>query len=538
MMIKKGFLVEGVTSRDDERIIKNAVMELDSVVKVLFNFRTKIGYVSYDDTKTNIDDVLDKIEEYKDYKGYILESDSKDNQNENEKKLFIEGMHCPSCEVLVERKLKKINGINGVNVDFRKGEAKIHYDKLPDENKLRKAIKLCGYKICKEPVVNQKKNMIEIGGMLIVIFGLYLLMTKFNLFPDVNITDNMSYGVIFVMGLVAAMSSCLAVTGGLLLSLAARHSEKHPNQTGLQKLIPHVNFNIGRIAGYTLFGVILGAFGSVISVSTTVTGILTILASVVMVALGLQLIGIFKTSLNIKLPKGIAHKIHDLEKSDHKAMPFVLGGLTFFLPCGFTQALQIYVLSKADPVIGGLTMLVFSLGTAPSLLSVAAISSFLKGNFQKHFFKFAGVLVIVLGLFSINQGYILATSEIDFGTQPIIPVAGNDGSNNEPILAPTVPIVDGKQIVKMKIDRYEYYPSEFTIVEGIPVDWQIDASNAGGCAQIITIPKLKLNEFLIRSKDNVITFIPEKTGRLDFMCSMAMTTPGAHFNVIPNTLDA
>ena len=107
MMIKKGFLVEGVTSRDDERIIKNAVMELDSVVKVLFNFRTKIGYVSYDDTKTNIDDVLDKIEEYKDYKGYILESDSKDNQNENEKKLFIEGMHCPSCEVLVERKLKK-----------------------------------------------------------------------------------------------------------------------------------------------------------------------------------------------------------------------------------------------------------------------------------------------------------------------------------------------------------------------------------------------------------------------------------------------
>ena len=531
MIIKKGFMIEGATSLDDERNIKNAVMEIDSVVKVTFNFRTKIGYVSFDDTKTDIDEVLDVIEENENYKGYILKSEVKDDQNE--KKIFIEGMHCPSCEVLVERKLKKISGINSVDVDFRKGEAKIRFDKELNDNKLRKVIKSCGYRICKKPVVTQKKNMIEIGGMLIIIFGLYMLMNKFNLFPDVNITDNMSYGVIFMMGLVAAMSSCLAVTGGLLLSLAARHSEKHPNQTGFQKLIPHVNFNIGRIAGYTLFGVILGAFGSVISVSTTVTGVLTIIASLVMIALGLQLVGIFKSGINIKLPKGIAHKIHDLEKSDHKATPFVLGGLTFFLPCGFTQALQIYVLSKADPVIGGLTMLVFALGTAPSLLSVAAVSSFLKGNFQKHFFKFAGVLVIVLGMFSINQGYILATSEIDFG---------NDVDINEPFideganLVPTVPIIDGKQIVKMKIDRYDYYPSEFTIVEGVPVEWQIDASTAGGCAQIITIPKLGLNEFLIRSKDNIITFTPEKTGKLPFMCSMAMTTPGAHFNVIPNTV--
>jgi uncharacterized protein len=533
MMVKEGYVIEGAKTLKDQKKINELLLGIKGVVKSVFNFKTDTGYVTYDDTKTNLDKILDYVEEQTNYKCFLLEKD--DSVNDNEKTIFIDGMHCPSCEVLVERKLKKIYGVESVDVDFKKGYAKIQYDKEPKEKDIKSAIKKCGYKVCSEPVIDKKKNFIELGGMLVIILGIYMLMTKFNLFPDVSVTENMSYGVIFVMGLVASMSSCLAVTGGLLLSIAARHSEKHPNHTGIQKLMPHINFNIGRVAGYTLFGVALGALGSIITVSTTMTGILTIIASIVMIALGLQLIGIFKSTLNIKLPKGIAHKIHDLEKSDHKAMPFVLGGLTFFLPCGFTQALQIFVISKADPVVGGLTMLVFSLGTAPSLLSVAAISSFLKGNVQKHFFKFAGVLVLVLGLMSINQGYTLATSGLNFGTNVNVGTQGIVGNVNEPV-APTnlAKIVDGKQIINMKINRYDYEPSEFTIVEGIPVEWHIDASSAGGCAQIITVPKLKISEFLQKGKDNVITFTPTQIGKLPFMCSMAMTTPGAHFNVIVN----
>ncbi|MBT3720520.1 hypothetical protein HN789_01370 [archaeon] len=532
MIVKKGFIAEGTKSQLDENTIKSLVMNIKGTKKCQFDWNTEIGYVTFDDSKTNLDKILDKIEQNKKYSCFLLDED---NDETNEKTIYIEGMHCASCEVLVERKLKKIRSINHVDVDFKKGFAKIKYDNEPSQKDIKRVIKSCGYKLSDGPVINQNKNLIELGGMLVIIIGVYLLMKKFNFFPDVSITDNMGYGVIFMMGLVAAMSSCLAVTGGLLLSLAARYSEKHPNYTGFQKLKPHINFNIGRILGYTLFGAALGLFGSIISVSTTVSGILTILASLLMIALGLQLIGVFKTTLNIRLPKKIAHKIHDLEKSDHKSTPFILGGLTFFLPCGFTQALQIYVLSKANPIVGALTMLAFSIGTAPSLLSVAAISSFLKGNVQKHFFKFAGVLVIVMGLFSINQGMILATSKIDYGTQPSIPTPiDNNNNNNNGVLDSNVKIVDGKQIVNMKIDRYDYIPSEFTIVEGVPVEWHIDASTAGGCAQIITVPKLDIQEFLSKQEDNIITFIPQKEGKLEFMCSMAMTTPGAHFKVVPN----
>ncbi|MBT3463579.1 hypothetical protein HN451_01215, partial [archaeon] len=524
MIIKRGFIAEGTISKSNEKIIKRAVSKIKGVEDVIFDYSKETGHVTFDDKKTNIDVILDTIEKNGKYECFILE----EKFDKNEKTIYVEGMHCPSCEVLVERKLKKIKYIDSVDVDFKKGKAVISYSKEPKNKDIKNVIKSCGYNVCSEPSADPKKNLIEIGGILVIILGFYLLMNKFNLFPDVNISDNMSYGVIFMMGLVAAMSSCLAVTGGLLLSLSAKYSEKHPNYSGFQKLIPHINFNIGRIAGYTLFGIALGAFGSVISVSIAFSGILTILASLVMIALGMQLIGIFKSTLNIKLPKGIAHKIHDLEKSDHKAMPFVLGGLTFFLPCGFTQALQIYVLSKADPIVGGLTMLVFALGTAPSLLSVAAVSSFLKGDFQKHFFKFAGVLVVVLGLFSLNQGYTLATSELDFGSQTGIADTTSGNTNVAPVNK--VEIVDGRQIVNMKIVRYDYFPSEFTIVEGIPVEWRIDGSQAAGCAQVVTIPKLKIQE-VISGANNIIEFTPTKTGRLDFMCSMAMTTPGAHFNV-------
>jgi len=105
---------------------------------------------------------------------------------------------------------------------------------------------------------------------------------------------------------------------------------------------------------------------------------LTIAASIVMILLGLQMLRLFPalTRLIPTMPKAISHRIHDLAERRTKAGAFVLGAVTFFLPCGFTQALQLYVLAKADFTTGALTMLAFSLGTLPALVSLSALSSF------------------------------------------------------------------------------------------------------------------------------------------------------------------
>ena len=75
----------------------------------------------------------------------------------------------------------------------------------------------------------------------------------------------MSYGLAFLIGLVASVSSCLAVTGGLLVALAAKYNETNPYLTDRQRLIPPLYFNLGRIISYTLLGGAIGALGSALT---------------------------------------------------------------------------------------------------------------------------------------------------------------------------------------------------------------------------------------------------------------------------------
>ena len=84
---------------------------------------------------------------------------------------------------------------------------------------------------------------------------------------------------------------------------------------------------------------------------------------------------------------------------------------TFFFPCGFTQALQLYVLSQASATTGALTMLVFALGTLPALLSLSAVTSFARGAVQRYLLKFAGALLILLSLVNIQYGLVLSGIE-------------------------------------------------------------------------------------------------------------------------------
>src|SRR5258708_6152629 len=131
--------------------------------------------------------------------------------------------------------------------------------------------------------------------------------------------------------------------------------------------------------------------------------------------LGLQMLRLLPalTRFLPTMPKSVSHFIHDLAERDANGGAFVLGAATFFLPCGFTQALQLYVLAKGSFAIGALSMLAFSLGTLPALLSLSALSSLASGKLQRHFLKFAGVAVIVLGIANIQYGLVLAGGDLN-----------------------------------------------------------------------------------------------------------------------------
>jgi uncharacterized protein len=387
-----------------------------------------------------------------------------------------------------------------------------------------------------DPARNTARDYAEIGAAFLIIIGILFALGRLDLLPtQFGLSDSMSYGLVVVIGLVASVSSCIAVTGGLLVAAAAKYNEATANLTPMQRMKPHIYFNAGRILSYTLLGGAIGALGSALTLSPKVNGTLTIIASAVMILLGLQMLKLLPalTRFLPTMPKAVGHYIHDLAERDANDGAFALGATTFFLPCGFTQALQLYVLAKASFTVGALTMLAFSLGTLPALLSLSAVSSLATGSFQKHFLRFVGAAVIILGIANIQYGLVLSGSAMN--AAPVTALT------DVPAKAVAAPIetsksqqVEDKQIVVMRIEGYSYIPSQFTVKEGVPVEWRIDASEAAGCGRILIAPGLGIRRLLSNNSTTMISFIPPYAGEFGFNCGMGMMTRGAKFTVVPN----
>lgn len=440
----------------------------------------------------------------------------------------IAGMHCASCEVRTEQALKKVQGVEKVDVTHHNGKAVITADTKPNLQELQKAMKDTGYSIESGDLakaLNDPPDYFEIAGIFVIVLVLYYIAKTLGIIPDTySVSAGMSLWLVFTVGLVAAFSSCIAVTGGLLLAVSARFSERHPEFSGWRKFKPQAYFNAGRLFFYGTLGGAVGALGSILTPSARLNGIILLIAGVAMMLLGFQLLHLFPKAqaLMPKMPKALAHKIHALQNHDHPAASFVLGGSTFFLPCGFTQAFQLYVLSQGDWKLGAITMFVFALGTLPALIFIGAISSFATGNFRHYFLKTAGVVVLIIGLFNAKNGLVLTG---------VYAAATNWATEVSDEITSNVEIVDGVQIARMKITYLDYYPSQFKVKKDMPVKWIIDGGEAVGCGRVLVAPKIGLSELLPTEGEKIIEFTPNKTGTIEFNCSMGMMTPGAKFIV-------
>ena len=115
-----------------------------------------------------------------------------------------------------------------------------------------------------------------------------------------------SLGLVVLIGLTAGFSTCMAIVGGLVMAISAKQNEKHQDLSFAQKIIPHLWFNIGRVAGFALLGGVLGAFGSVISVSPFVMSVMTLIIGIVMLLLGVNLTKISPklSAISLTLPTG------------------------------------------------------------------------------------------------------------------------------------------------------------------------------------------------------------------------------------------
>lgn len=436
--------------------------------------------------------------------------------------ICVHGMHCRSCEITLERNWKKIPGIQKVQVNASSGKGTIYFEgEAPTIEQLQRSIPQNEYSVHLKGTENsvefkkEKPSFFRLLGLFAVVLILGKLLTSFGLLKtNFNVSQATGFGAIFVIGLVAASSSCVAIVGGLLISTSVRFNERYSSTHALGRMRPVMLFVLGRILSYTVLGGLLGVIGGVLSPSPIITALITLLAALYMLIMGLEMLHLAPNWLKRLLPgtnKALSHKIMNAEAKEHWAMPFLLGGATFFLPCGFTQALQLYALTTGNFWIGAVTMLAFALGTAPALLALGYASNSLKGKFGKLFFQFSGALVVILGLWNMQNAFAIAGYPLSFSV----------GKNQSETTGSSV-TTGNVQVVKMKVDALQgYLPSNIIIEAGKPVRWEIDGTKATGCANVIVSRKLGIQKVLQKGI-NVIEFPAQEPGTIAFSCSMGM----------------
>lgn len=319
-------------------------------------------------------------------------------------KFYVRGMHCASCEILVDSELGDLPNIESAKSNLNTSSVEITGDfgtktKEQVAEDLSMVLKPHGYTITLEKE-NKFSNLsdFKIAIPLTIVFVLFFIfLQKIGL---VNIIDsnNLNYGTIFMVGVVASVSSCLAVVGSLVLSMSATFAKEG------DKFKPQLLFHIGRIVSFVILGGVMGLIGSAFTLNSTATFTLSLFIGLVTLILGINLLDIFHFTKRLQpvMPKFISERAYNISKLNHTLTPVLVGISTFFLPCGFTQSMQLYALGTGTFVEGALTMFVFALGTLPVLALVSFSSLSIKNSSKAGiFFKTAGLIVILFSLFNI-----------------------------------------------------------------------------------------------------------------------------------------
>ncbi len=319
-------------------------------------------------------------------------------------------MHCASCVVLTESELSDVPEVSRVKASLKHRTVEVtgdFGDKTPEHvaKDLSSILEPHGYTLSVEKKTHVAtwsdfKIAIPVAAAFIAFF---IILQKLGIVNLVSGT-NVGYGTAFVVGLIASVSTCMAVVGGLVLSMSANFAKEN------DKVRPQVLFHVGRLVSFFVLGGVIGAVGSAFQLGVTGTFVLSLLVALIMLILGLNLLDVFPWAKKLQpmMPTFIGKHVHGLKNMNHTLTPLIVGVATFFLPCGFTQSMQIYTLGAGSFWTGAFIMSAFALGTLPvlALLSFSSLGIHTKAR-SGIFFKTAGLVVLFFGVFNLINSLVV-----------------------------------------------------------------------------------------------------------------------------------
>lgn len=333
----------------------------------------------------------------------------------------------------------------------------------------------------------------------IAAFVVIKILGVFQVLSVLNDQENISYAIILLIGFLASFH-CVGMCGGLVITYTAKNISKKN-----AAFKSHFQYNLGRLISYTIIGTLLGTFGSIFTINNTLAGIITIGASIFMILMGVSLIKKINWLEKIKphTPLFIARFLY----AQKIKAPLLIGLMTGLMPCGPLQAMQLYALSTGSALRGGLSMMIYALGTIPVMFGFGNIISKIGREKIKYFMKISGAIVIILALFMFNRGL------TNFGANFSSLISQKNTNNNINIA--------NAQEVKMTLANNNYNPNTLYAKKNVPVKWIINVQDLSGCTSTIIMPEYNIKQNLHQG-ENIIIFTPTKTGEIKFSCGMQM----------------
>jgi sulfite exporter TauE/SafE/plastocyanin domain-containing protein/copper chaperone CopZ len=447
-----------------------------------------------------------------------------------ERTYYVEGMNCPACEIVIEKKLFELKAVRAVDASTSKSRVVVEYEgQAPGVGQLNDLFKSEGYSFMLSPPAVQKRTgavgASKIAIAVIVSIVLIVLLQKAGLTRLVTENSQSSLPAFLLLGLVAGFSTCAALVGGIVLSMSKQWGEIYsPDDPFKKRAEPHLLFNTGRLIAFAGLGAVLALIGGTLRLTPTLAATLVIAISLMMILLALQMLGVkFAQRFQLRMPGSVTRYVADEKHFKGRYMPFAMGALTFFLPCGFALTAQSFALLSGKPLQGALIMLFFALGTLPMLLIIglSSVKFMEKPKLAMSFLKVAGILVLFFALFNINnQLVVLNAPNLGDLFSPSSAVANSASTTTR-----LPQIVGGKQVLEMEASASGYSPADLTVRAGVPVEWRIKDTGTSGCTNAIISKDLFSGQIaLTPGRTSTRVFTAGKPGLYRFSCWMGMVT--------------
>jgi sulfite exporter TauE/SafE/copper chaperone CopZ len=435
-------------------------------------------------------------------------------------KIKTKGMHCQSCEDLIERAVSKINGIEGIKADYETETVEVSFDQdQTNMEEIFKAIEEKGYncsltedETADSEYYNIDTRLIGISfGIIGILVAGYFIFRLVEDIPIPEISQNMGYGLLLLVGLLTGFH-CVSMCGGFVVSYTADDT-----QEGRKAHKSHLMYAVGKLISYTVIGAAFGLLGSIITFTPLMRGVAGILAGLFLVIFGLNMLNIFPWLRKIRIRTPLFMNRFVGSESKKHSSPLIIGLLSgLMIACGPLQAIYVMAAGTSSTIEGAKILFVFALGTLPVMLGFGFLTSFISSKATHNILKTSGVIVIILGVIMVNRG--LALTGTGWDTSSLLAFV----SASKDTITGNVATVDGDyQTIRMDVVRYGWEPDKFVLKKGVPVKWVINGKEINGCNNAIQVPRLGLN-FDIRRGEQVVEFTPDKEGIIPWSCWMGM----------------